>query len=95
VPSIAVDEPLAYDSLPSVESEPEPEEAGPPPPAARLAQLRGRAATLLAELLAADKRTPQLAEPPTPSEFEGPDGELLHLQDVVLYLALETLRRKD
>jgi hypothetical protein len=68
----------------------------PPPAAPRVArnpaELRGRAAVVLGELIRQKK---QLALPPPapPAEFTGPDGELLHLQDAVLALALETLRK--
>jgi hypothetical protein len=91
-PSIAQDLPLQRDELPAVGSPAPPPRTGPKPTAAELSELRGRAAVLLARLISEGRRTPRLEEPPKPGEFKGPDGELLHLQDVVLYLALETLR---
>lgn len=95
-PSITEDLPLAFDDLPATGPAAEEEEpSGPPPAAAQLAELRGRAATLLAELLASGSAAPRLEAPTPPAEFAGPDGELLHLQDVVLYLALETLRSRE
>jgi hypothetical protein len=94
-PSISEDLPLSFDNLPATEPAVEEEASGPAPAAARLAELRGRAASLLAELLATGKRAPNLEAPPAPAEFTGPDGELLHIQDVVLYLALETLRSRQ
>jgi len=91
-PSITEDLPLSYDSLPATESAAPEEPAGPPPPAAQLAELRGQAATVLEELLAKEVHAQRLEAPPKPGEFKGPDGELLHIQDVILYLAMETLR---
>lgn len=58
------------------------------------AALRGRVAALLAEMLERGQAAPGLPAPRRPQEFQGPDGELLNLQDVVLFLALETLRRR-
>lgn len=98
--SIVVDAP----SLPqaALEPVPAPEAAVAPAlaPAARprsaasdVAALRGRAADSLARLLAAGQRQPSLAAPSAPQEFRGPDGELLNIQDLALYLALEALRR--
>jgi hypothetical protein len=96
-PSIVDDRPLAVDALPAVAPVPRrpPEAEGPRPAAAQLAELRGRALGLLAGLLAEGRRAPGLDAPAQPAEFEGPDGELLHLQDVVFYLALETLGREE
>ena len=70
-----------------------PADTGPRPKAAQVAELRGRAATLLEQLLRAGARTPTAPAPTRPVEFKGPDGELLRLQDEVLALALEALRR--
>jgi hypothetical protein len=81
-----------------------PEVAAPaPPPAAggahaasatsEAAALRGQAAALLARLLARGRRAPELPPAHPPQEFKGPDSELLNIQDVALYLALETLRQ--
>jgi hypothetical protein len=61
--------------------------------AAEVAELRGKGAALLERLLRAGARTPGLQAPARPLEFAGPDGELLHLQDEALVLALEALRR--
>jgi hypothetical protein len=61
--------------------------------AAEVAELRGKGAALLERLLRAGGRTPGLQAPAPPLEFAGPDGELLHLQDEALVLALEALRR--
>ncbi len=61
--------------------------------AAEVAELRGKGAALLERLLRAGGRTPGLQAPARPLEFAGPDGELLHLQDEALVLALEALRR--
>ena len=73
-------------------SPPSPAE-GSRPRAADVAQLRGKGAALLERLLRAGGRTPGLQAPARPLEFAGPDGELLHLQDEALVLALEALRR--
>jgi hypothetical protein len=69
----------------------------PAPPAAPRAartptELRGQAAVMLGELIRQKKKLP-LPAPAPPAEFAGPDGELLHLQDAILALALETLRK--
>jgi hypothetical protein len=75
---------------------PAPGATPPPPPAPRVArtptELRGRAAVLLGEMIRQKKKLP-LPEPAPAAEFTGPDGELLHLQDAILALALETLRK--
>ena len=92
-PSIAEDLPLARDTLPTTEPAEAPGLLAMPPAVAQLAQLRGRGAALLTALLASDEPAPSLPPPAPPSEFRGPDGELLHLQDVIIYLALETLRK--
>jgi hypothetical protein len=65
----------------------------PPPPAAPRgpAEVRGRAALVLADLIRQKKKL-DLPAPAPPAEFAGPDGELLRLQDEALALALETLR---
>lgn len=95
--SIVVDAP----SLPQPALEP----AGPAAPpagiaasrprsaAADLAALKGRAADSLARLLAAGQRNPSLPPPGLPQEYRGPDGELLNIQDLALYLALDALRK--
>ena len=67
----------------------------PPPPPARPTgpvEVRGRAALVLTDLVRQKKKL-DLPPPAPPAEFAGPDGELLRLQDEVLALALETLRR--
>lgn len=70
--------------------------APPPPPLPPKprgpAEVRGRAALLLADLIRQKKKL-DLPKPAPPAEFAGPDGELLRLQDEVLALALETLTR--
>jgi hypothetical protein len=65
------------------------------PPAAEVAALRGRAVVLLERLLRSGQRLPALPPPARPQEFGGADGELLRLQDEVLALALEALRRPE
>jgi hypothetical protein len=63
-------------------------------PAAQAAEIRGRAAGLLARLLQARGARQLDLKPATPpAEFDGPDSELFRLQDEILYQALETLRR--
>jgi len=78
-------------------------EAAPPVPSAANAQapaardvfeLRGQAAARLAALLRA-KRKLEIPAPAPPARFAGPDSELLVLQDEVLALALEALRKQD
>lgn len=88
--SIVEDLPVARDDLPPTLAEPEPTPAL--PATAVLAELRGQAALLLADRLREGGRLPELPRPEPPAEFQGPDGELLHIQDVILYLVLETLR---
>jgi hypothetical protein len=68
-------------------------DTGPRSKTAQVAELRGRAAGVLERLLRAGVRTPAAPAPARPAEFKGPDGELLRLQDEVLVLALEALRR--
>jgi cytochrome c554/c'-like protein len=68
-------------------------ESGVRSPAARVAELRGRGVVLLERLLRARARAPALPPPARPSEFRGPDSELLRLQDEVTVLAIEALRR--
>jgi len=67
--------------------------AGPRPPAADAAALRGEAIQAVEKALRAGARTPGAPDPLKPGEYSGPDGELLRLQDEVLALALEALRR--
>jgi hypothetical protein len=67
----------------------------PPPRPAKprtISEARGRAALVLADLIRKKKKL-DLPKPAPPLEFAGPDGELLRLQDEVLALALESLRR--
>jgi hypothetical protein len=66
---------------------------GPSSATARVAAARGTAASVLARALRQGARAPNLPPPARPREFKGPDGELLRLQDEVLALALEALRR--
>jgi hypothetical protein len=68
-----------------------------PPPSPRSATaeavaLRGESVRVLEKLLRAGARTPNAKPPAKPSEFSGPDSELLRLQDEVMALALEALR---
>ena len=60
---------------------------------AQVAGLRGEGIAALEKLLRAGARAPDLPAPSKPAEFKGPDAELLRLQDEVLALALEALRR--
>jgi hypothetical protein len=64
--------------------------SGPP---ADVAELRGRAVKAARQLLKDAAGTLTLAKPSAPDAFEGPDGELLRLQDEALELALDTLRK--
>jgi hypothetical protein len=93
-PSIAEDSPIPEPPRAALRVVEAPAaDTGPRPKAAQVAELRGRAATLLEQLLRAGARTPAAPAPTRPVEFKGPDGELLRLQDEVLALALEALRR--
>jgi len=69
--------------------------AAPRSPAAEVVELRGRAGALLERLLRGGARVPDLPAPTRPSEFKGPDSELLRIQDEVLALGLEALRRPE
>ncbi|HEY6547777.1 MAG TPA: hypothetical protein VI589_07715, partial [Vicinamibacteria bacterium] len=69
--------------------------AKPRPPVAEAVALRGEAVLLLEKLLRAGARTPKAPEPARPAEYSGPDSELLRLQDEVLALAFEALRRPE
>jgi hypothetical protein len=97
--SIAEDQPLPPDAGAALAPPPPPPQAEPAArprnKAAEAAELRSKGADLLVRLLANGRRAPSLAAPAKPAEYKGPDSELLHLQDVVLYLALETLRRQE
>jgi len=96
-PSLAEEAPLpdvlpgaaVVSAAPAAEKPP----AGPRPPAADAVALRGVAVLLLEKLLRAGARTPGAPDPIRPAEYSGPDSELLRLQDEVLALALEALRR--
>jgi hypothetical protein len=101
-PSIAEDSPLptappttAPESGPvsAAVTPPTPAPSGPPSPVAQVAGLRGEGIAALEKLLRAGARAPGLPAPSKPAEFKGPDAELLRLQDEVLALALEALRR--
>lgn len=77
-------------------------ETQPPAPAsaaaaspAGAAELRGRGLRLVEKLLRAGARAPAAPAPAKPGEFTGPDSELLRLQDEVLVLAIEALRRPE
>jgi hypothetical protein len=65
----------------------------PTQPSAQVAELRGRSAAVLAGLLKQKRGALAIPAPVAPTEFEGPDGELLRLQDEILYLALDALRK--
>jgi len=102
-PSLAEETPLAVPLpgapspvvAPAVEAV-ETKAPGPPAartPAAEAAALRGEAVRVLEKLLRAGARTKDAPEPARPSEYSGPDGELLRLQDEVIALCLEALRR--
>lgn len=67
--------------------------AGSASPLVRVAEIRGRAVRALEQKLRAGGREPELPAPAKPVEFKGPDSELFRLQDEVLALALEALRR--
>jgi hypothetical protein len=97
-PSLAEERPRLTE--PAVVRASPPAEAGPAsapaptrPPAAEVARRRGQAALVLERLLRSGARPAGLSAPARPAEFAGPDGELLRLQDEVLFLALETLRK--
>jgi hypothetical protein len=95
-PSIAEDSPMPQPPVAAVKPvapAPAPADTGPRSRTAQVAELRGRAAGVLERLLRAGARTPAAPAPARPAEFKGPDGELLRLQDEVLALALEALRR--
>jgi hypothetical protein len=77
----------------AAESAPAP--SGPRPPAAEAAAVRGGALAVLEKLLRSGARAPQAPAPAKPNEYAGPDGELLRLQDEVMALALEALRRPE
>jgi hypothetical protein len=62
-------------------------------PVGQAAEARGRALRLVEELLRKGVRAPGAPAPAKPGEFSGPDSELLRLQDEVLVLAIEALRR--
>jgi hypothetical protein len=79
---------------PAVEAE-APAPPAPRTPAAEAAALRGQAVQLLDRLLRAGARTPGAPAPAKPAEYQGPDAELLRLQDEVIALALEALRRPE
>jgi hypothetical protein len=88
-PSLAEDLPLAEATV---------AEVAPPPRATRgaaaaTAEARGKAVQVLDRLLRAGARAPLIAAPTRPREYQGPDGELLRLQDEAMALALEALRR--
>ena len=88
--------PAAASVNPAVEADAAPggtPSAVPRSPAAEAVALRGQAVQLLDKLLRAGARTPGAPDPAKPAEYGGPDGELLHLQDEVIALALEALRR--
>jgi len=65
------------------------------PPAAQVSALRGQAAVALSDLLRSKAGTLALAPPTPPLEYKGPDGELLRIQDEILYLTLTALRKPE
>jgi hypothetical protein len=90
--------PSLAEDLPMAPPPPPPSEGTARPPGTRgaasaVAESRGRAALVLDRLIRAGARAPGLPGPARPREYRGPDGELLRLQDEVLALAVETLRR--
>src|SRR5262249_44126570 len=92
-PSIAEDAPALPPAPAVTAAAPPAAPAGPPPRPGAVVDARGRAAGLPERRLRAGDRTPTAPPPARPTEFKGPDGELLRLQDEVLALALEALRR--
>jgi hypothetical protein len=66
----------------------------PSTPGADLVELRGRGILLLERLLRGGGTVTGPAHQAPPAHFEGPDSELLRLQDEVTSLLLEALRRK-
>lgn len=101
-PSLAEETPLPADlpGAPAVEAvSPAVEAAALPavarPPAAEAAALRGEAVRVLEKLVRSGARTKDAPPPAKPAEYSGPDGELLRLQDEVMALALEALRRPE
>jgi hypothetical protein len=60
-------------------------------PSAAVAAVQGRVIMLLDSLLRRDARAVVHIPPPPPARYEGPDAELLRLQDEVLALAIESL----
>jgi hypothetical protein len=92
----------APDDVPTYPAEvtPVPAPAATPTPAAEparvdtIAALRGRAARALTRAAREGKTLPPAAPKP-PTAFDGPDGELLELQDEALALALEALSGKQ
>ncbi len=60
-------------------------------PSAAVAAVQGRVIMLLDSLLRRDARAVVRVAPPPPVRYQGPDAELLHLQDEVLSLAMESL----
>jgi len=100
-PSIAEDSPLPRSvpglpdaTTPALAPAPAaPSPPTPPSPELRVSELKGKGASVLERLLRQGARAPDLPPPAKPVEFAGPDSELLRLQDEVLALALEALRR--
>jgi hypothetical protein len=60
-------------------------------PSAAVAAVQGRVVMLLDSLLRRDARAVVHITPPPPVRYQGPDAELLRLQDEVLALAIESL----
>jgi hypothetical protein len=73
----------------------EPAPAAPRTPASQVAELRGKGVQIVERLLRSGARAADAPAPAKPAEFKGPDSELLRLQDEVLALALEALRRPE
>jgi hypothetical protein len=62
-------------------------------PGAELVELRARGILLLERMLRGGAAVTVPAPEAAPAELDGPDSELLRLQDEVLGLLLEALRR--
>ena len=61
-------------------------------PSAAVAAVQGRVIAMLDSLLRRDARSVvRIAPPPPAAAYNGPDAELLRLQDEVLALAIESL----
>lgn len=96
VPSTAPELPLVPPAPAVAPPAPAPASAAPaaPPPAS--ARRPATAASIAAGLLRAKGgKSLSIPRPAPPREYQGPDGELRRLEDEILYLALEALRRDE